>query len=96
MTRQYPGLGSTSDWLNQISHVGRPIRSTTQILVAKQHKYEISALFSQTSFGGETVVEMRPRLALSLATLKFSPVLGIQLHLLNPHVVLGNLYSEFV
>ena len=24
------------------------------------------------------------------------PTLGIQLHLLNPHVVLGNLYSEFV
>ena len=76
MTRQYPGLGSTSDWLNQISHVARPIRSSTQILVAKQHKYEISALFSQTSFGGETVVEMRPRLALSLATLKFSPAVN--------------------
>ena len=34
MTRHYPDLGSTSDWLNQISHAARPIRSTTQIWVA--------------------------------------------------------------
>ena len=31
MTRHYPDLGSASDWLNQISHTARPIRSTTQI-----------------------------------------------------------------
>ena len=31
MTRHYPDLGSASDWLNQISHAARPIRSTTQI-----------------------------------------------------------------
>ena len=54
MTRHYPDLGSASDWLNQISHVARPIRSTTQIWVVTRHQYGISALVSQTSFGGET------------------------------------------
>ena len=33
MTRHYPDLGNASDRLNQISHVARPIRSTTQICV---------------------------------------------------------------
>ena len=33
MTRHYPDLGSASDWLNQISHAARPIRSPTQIWV---------------------------------------------------------------
>ena len=47
-------VGSASDWLNQISHAARPIRSTTQILVVTRHQYGISALVSQTSFGGET------------------------------------------
>ena len=46
MTRHYPDLGSASDWLNQISHAVRPIRSTK--------KYGISVLVPQTSFGGET------------------------------------------
>ena len=47
--------GSASDWLNQISHAARPIRSTrTQIWVVTCHPYGISALVSQTSFGGET------------------------------------------
>ena len=54
MTRHYPDLGSASDWLNQISHAARPIRSTTQIWVVTRHQYGISALVSQTSFGGET------------------------------------------
>ena len=54
MTRHYPDLGSASDWLNQISHAARPIRSTTQIWVVKRHQYGISALVSQTPFGGET------------------------------------------
>ena len=31
MTCHSPDLGSASDWLKQISHVARPIRSTTQI-----------------------------------------------------------------
>ena len=54
MTRHYPDLGSASDWLNQISHVARPIRITTQIWVMTRHRYGISALVSQTSFRGET------------------------------------------
>ena len=54
MTRHYPDLGSTSDWLNQISYTARLIRSTTQIWVVRRHQYGISALISQTSFGGET------------------------------------------
>ena len=54
MTRHYPDLGSTSDWLNQNSHAARPIRSTTQIWVVTRHQYGIFALVSQTSFGGET------------------------------------------
>ena len=54
MTHHYPDLGSASDWLNQISHAARPIRSTTQIWVVTRHQYGISALVSQTSFGGET------------------------------------------
>ena len=54
MTRHYPDLGRASDWLKQISHAARPIRSTTQIWIATRHQYGISALVSQTSFGGET------------------------------------------
>ena len=54
MTRHYPDLGSASYWLNQISHAARPIRSTTQIWIVTRHQYGISALISQTSFGGET------------------------------------------
>ena len=54
MTRHYPDLGSASDWLQQISRAARPIRSTTQIWVVTRHQSGISALVSQTSFGGET------------------------------------------
>ena len=54
MTRHYPDLGSASDWLNQISHAARPIKSITQIWVVTRHQYGISALVSQTSFGAET------------------------------------------
>ena len=54
MTRHYPDLGSASDWLNQISHAARPIRSTTQIWVVTRHQYGISALVPQTSFRRET------------------------------------------
>ena len=45
---------TASDWLNQISHAARPIRSKTQIWVMTRHQCGISALVSQTSFGGET------------------------------------------
>ena len=54
MTRHYLDLGSASDWLNQISHLARPIRSTTRIWVVTRHQYGISALISQTLLGGET------------------------------------------
>ena len=54
MTCHYPDLGSASDWLNQISHVAWPIKSTTQIWVVMCHQHGISALVTQTSFGGET------------------------------------------
>ena len=54
MTRHCPELGGTSDWLNQISHAAQPIRRTTQIWVVTRHHNGISALVSQTSFGGET------------------------------------------
>ena len=54
MTRRYPDVDSASDWLNQISHVSRPIRSTNQIWVVNHHQDGISALVSQMSFGRET------------------------------------------
>ena len=54
ITRHYPHLGSASDWLNQISHAVRPIRSTTKIWVVTRHQYGIPAFVSQTSFPGET------------------------------------------
>ena len=53
MTPHYPDLGSASDWLNQISHAARPIRSTTQIWVVTRHQYGISVLISQTLFSGK-------------------------------------------
>ena len=53
MTRHYSDLSSASHCLNQISHAARPIGSTTQIWVVR-HQYEITALVSQTPFGGET------------------------------------------
>ena len=58
MTRHYPDLGSASDWLNQISQVARPIRSTTQSWVLMRHQYGISALVFQTSFCGETSADV--------------------------------------
>ena len=54
MTRRYLDLGSAPDWLKQFSHAAQPIRSTTQIWVGTCHQYGISALVSQTSFGGVT------------------------------------------
>ena len=54
MTRHYPDLGSASDWSCRVGNLIQPIRSTTQIWVVTRHQYGISALVSQTSFGGET------------------------------------------
>ena len=49
----HPDMVSASDWLNQISHSARPIRSTNHIWVVT-HQYGNSALVSQRSFGGKT------------------------------------------
>ena len=54
MTCHYPDLGSSLDWLKQISHAARPMKSTTQIWVMTRHQYGISALVTQTSFRKET------------------------------------------
>ena len=56
MTWHYPDLGSASDWLKQISHMARPIGSTTQIWVVTRHQHGISVLVSQT---GKPVVEFK-------------------------------------
>ena len=54
MTHHYPDLGSASDWSCRVGNLIQPIRNTTQIWVVTRHQYGISALVSQTSFGGET------------------------------------------
>ena len=56
MTRHYPDLGRSSDWLNQISHAARPISSTTQIWVVTRHQYGISVLFLRRNLAGKPVV----------------------------------------
>ena len=53
MTRHYPDLDSASDWSYRLGNLIQPIRSTTQLWVVTRHQYGISALFSQTSFGGK-------------------------------------------
>ena len=45
----YPDLDSASDWLKQIPHAARPIRSATQILVVMRRQYGISAFVSQAA-----------------------------------------------
>ena len=52
--RHYPDLGSASDWSCRVGNLIQPIKSTTKIWVVTRHQYRISALVSQTSFGGET------------------------------------------
>ena len=47
--RQYPDLGSASDWLKQISVTAQPIRSTTLIWVVTHLQYGISAGIPQAS-----------------------------------------------
>ena len=54
MTRHYPDQGSASDWSCPVANLIQPITSTTQIWVVTRYQYGISALVSQTSFGGET------------------------------------------
>ena len=54
VTLHYPYLGGAFDWSYRVGNLIKPIRSTTQIWVLTRHQYGISALVSQTSFGGET------------------------------------------
>ena len=54
MKCHYPDLGSASDWLKQVSHAARSIKSTTQIFVVTRHQHGIFAYVSQTSFRGKT------------------------------------------
>ena len=54
MMHHNPDLDSASDWLCLMGNLIQPIRSTTQVRVVSHHQYGISALVSQTSFGGET------------------------------------------
>ena len=68
MTCHFPDLGSASDWLNQISHAGQPIRSSTQIWVVMRHHYGISALVSHMSFGEETSSSIAKHRLFSQAT----------------------------
>ena len=59
MTRQYPDLGSVSDWLKRISRATRQIRSTSQIRVVMRHEYGILRSFLRRHFAGKTVVASR-------------------------------------
>ena len=54
MTRHYPDLGSGSGWSCLVGNLIQPIRSTPHFWLVKRFQYGISALVSQTSFGGET------------------------------------------
>ena len=57
ITCYYPHLGSSFDWLKQVSPTSTsaiPFRSTTQICVVTGHENGISALFSRTLFLGQT------------------------------------------
>ena len=66
MVHEYTDLGSASDWLKQISHAARPIRSTTQICdqskVLPRSVYwctismEFLRLFLRRHFAGKPVV----------------------------------------
>ena len=53
MTYRNPVLGSASDWLKQVSHAVRQIRSTTNICVVTRRHYGIFAVVAQTPFRRE-------------------------------------------
>ena len=65
MMRHYPDLVSASDWSCWMGNLFQPIRSTTQIWVETHYQYGISALISQTSFGGENSDSLGDRRAAS-------------------------------
>ena len=60
MTHHYPDLGSASDWSCCVGNLSQPTRSTTQIWEVTRHRYEISVLVSQTSFGGKKPLVASP------------------------------------
>ena len=95
MTRQYPDLGSASDWLNRISQAARPIRSTTQIWVLTRHQYGISTLISQTSFRGETSGGVAKCRLFSQATVLFTSIV-FKFHIQRAQLKIEktNLYSK--
>lgn len=53
MTRHFPHLVNTCDWLSRGGNLPQPIRSTTQIWVMTRHQCRISTFFPKTSFRGE-------------------------------------------
>ena len=59
MTYHYPDLRGAFDWLNDLSHMARPIRSTTHLWVVIRHQYGISALVPDVICGKKTVVAPR-------------------------------------
>ena len=71
MMCHYPDLGSASDWLNQISHAARPIRSTTQIWVVTRHQCEFLHSFLRRHFARKSVVAE----AILKRTLDYFPVM---------------------
>ena len=90
-TRHYPDLASASDWSCRVGNLIQPIRSTTQIWVVTRHKYGISALVSQTSFGGETSGSVAKCRLFSQATLDIElqkvPKHTIMLFVCNPNIL---------
>ena len=92
MTRHYPDLASASDWLCRVGNLIQPIRSTTQIWVVTRHmEFGISALVSQTSFGGETSGSVAKCRLFSQATLDIElqkvPKHTIMLFVCNPNIL---------
>lgn len=53
MTRHFPHLVNTCDWLSRGGNLPQPIGSTTQIWVMTRHQCRISTFFPKTSFRGE-------------------------------------------
>ena len=59
MTRQYPGMGSVSDWMKQISRAARTIRNATHTWVLTRHQLEFLRSFLRRHFAGKLVVGSR-------------------------------------
>ena len=87
MTRQHPDLGSGSDWPCHVRNLIQPIRSTTQIWVVTRHRYGISALVSQTSFGGETSASVAKCRLFSQATTQAKYICSVGLFVVGRTIV---------